>query len=131
SIGAMVVRAALFASLVLALWTIGRPAFAMPAGVCDDRGATAIAPAPPLEAPDVAIRQVRQGASCADQDLAGSERVVPAHRVFPLAYGAAHHALSAMALPLALDVGVKLRFWTFLNRPLAGVRCRVERPPRV
>jgi len=126
----MVVRAALFASLVLALWTMGRSALAMPAGVCDDRGATAIAPAPSLEAPDVAIRRVRDGASCADRDVAGRERIVPAHRVFAPAWGAAHHALSAVPLPFAVAAGEKLPFASFLNRPLPGVRWRVERPPR-
>ena len=47
-------RFAISVGLMLALWTVSRPAAAaMPAGVCDDRGASAIAP--PLS-PEMAKR---------------------------------------------------------------------------
>jgi len=52
-------RSALFAALVLALWTLARPARAASAPFCDDRGATALAAPPALEAPDEAIRRAR------------------------------------------------------------------------
>ena len=126
----MLLRAVLFASLVLALWTVGRPALAMPAGLCDDRGATAIAPVPSFEAPDVAIRRARVGGSCADEKVPVHARVVPAHRVFTPPYGAAHYALSVAPFPLAAGAGEEISLDPCARRPISGVRCRVERPPR-
>ena len=56
-----VFRTAIFAGVMLALWTLGRPAHAATlAPFCDDRGATALAPPPALEAPDEAVRQGRR-----------------------------------------------------------------------
>jgi hypothetical protein len=126
----MLLRATLFASLVLALWTVVRSALAMPAGVCDDRGASAIAPAPSFEAPDVAIRRARAAASCGDREPNVRARIVPAHRVFAPAYGGLHYALSVSSFPFAPEAGERQQLGSHVNRPLPGVRWRVERPPR-
>ncbi|HLK40686.1 MAG TPA: hypothetical protein VKU41_28230 [Polyangiaceae bacterium] len=50
---------AFFAGFVLALSTLARPALASVAPFSDDRGATAVAPPPALEAPDEAITRAR------------------------------------------------------------------------
>jgi hypothetical protein len=126
----MLFRAALFASLVLALCVAGRSAFAMPAGVCDDRGATAIAPAPSLEAPDVAIRRARAVGSCGERELLARTRIAPARRVFAPPSAATCGALSVVTYPVAGD-GERLERFSRVSRPPWGVRWRVERPPRV
>ncbi len=126
----MLVRLALFVSVVLALWTVGRPARAMPAGLCDDRGASAIAPVPSFEAPDVAVRRAAAGGSCRDEKLLVHARIVPAHSVFPSLYGTAHYALSVDRFGLGAGPGEAISLDPGAKRPLFGVRVRVERPPR-
>jgi hypothetical protein len=133
-------RVALFASFVVLLWTIPRAAYASvaqaatAAPLCDDRGATALAPPPALEASDVAIQRARASAQCAG----GSDGEV----LFFASIGAAHHGVAppsadaAQALPATCprlpppgsdeldphdsDAG----------RPRDGVRSRLDRPPR-
>jgi hypothetical protein len=126
----MLVRLALFVSLVLALWTVGRPAMAMPAGLCDDRGASAIAQVPSFEAPDLAIRRAMAGGSCRDEKLPVHARIVPAHSAFPSLYGTAHYALSVDLFGLEAGPGEAISVDPGAWRPLSGVRGRVERPPR-
>ena len=126
-----VFRTAIFAGVMLALWTLGRPAHAGTlAPFCDDRGATALAAQPALEATDEAVR--RTAAPPCDDD-------VP---LFGLALGAAHRSLrsfSADAAPATAAAQPRLlhpsldepmAFVVAQGPPLAGVRCRVERPPR-
>src|SRR6202041_1954760 len=52
-----VLRVAIAASFALVLFVLARPASAATAPFCDDRGASAIAAPPVLEAPDDAIRR--------------------------------------------------------------------------
>jgi hypothetical protein len=126
----MVIRAALFASLVLALWTFGRSAFAMPAGLCDDRGASAIAPPPSFEAPDVAIQRAHAPFSCAGRKLPPYARILPTHRILSPPVASPDCALPATARSLAVPWVMKLDLDRRSKRPPAGISWRVERPPR-
>jgi hypothetical protein len=126
-----VFRTAIFAGVMLALWTLGRPAHAANlAPFCDDRGATALAAPPALEATDEAVR--RSAAPPCDDDSP----------VFGLAFGPAHRILrsfSADAAPAMTTAQPRL-LPRVLQEPMAwvggqaspetGVRYRVERPPR-
>src|SRR5579884_797187 len=69
-------RAVLFAGVLLAVWAVAIPAFASPAPLCDDRGATLLATPPALEAPDVAIERARASATC-DEDAPVGVAVLP------------------------------------------------------
>jgi len=123
-------RNALVTSLVLALWAFARPASAAPAPLCDDRGASAIAPPPALEAPDEAIARARLSTTCPGDDLPVGRTVAPAHR------GVAPPAASVdLGLPATQSVppssgGDPIPATATEARPRAGVRARVERPPR-
>jgi hypothetical protein len=126
-----VFRTAIFAGVMLALWTLGRPAHAATlAPFCDDRGATALAAPPALEATDEAVR--RTAAPPCDNDAP----------FFGLALGPAHQSLrsfSADAAPaitaaqprlLHPSLDEPIAFVAGKALPLVGVRYRVERPPR-
>src|SRR5258708_2893228 len=123
-------RAALFAATLVAFWTLGRPAFASPAPLCDDRGASAIAPPPAFEAPDEAIRQARSSTAC-ERDRLPLDATIGAaqHGVAPPIAG------TEPALPVR---GVKIllcrRGWRrrmrLGARPSWGVRIGAGRPPR-
>ncbi len=124
-------RATIFAGVMLAVWTLGRPAHAATlAPFCDDRGATALAAQPALEAPDEAVRRAAAAPCDADAPLFGLA-LGPAHRILrevltdaaPAAAGAPAQLtpppLDAPFAPVARE-----------TPPQAGVRYRVERPPR-
>jgi hypothetical protein len=126
-----VLRAALFASLVLTLWTFARPAAAMPAGLCDDRGATAIAPPPSLEAPDEAIARARAPASsCPCEGSEARAAIGPAHHRAPSPSPSAQSALPFSSVVLAPPAEHRLASAPVVDRPGRGVHSRVERPPR-
>jgi len=116
---------------MLALWTLGRPAHAAGlAPFCDDRGATALAAPPALEATDEAVRR-SAAPPCEDE--------AP---IFGLALGPAHRTLrsfSADAAPAVAAAQPRLppppleepiAFVAGQAAPQAGIRYRVERPPR-
>jgi hypothetical protein len=129
-------RAALFAivtvAVTIAFAALGRPAMAMPAGYCDDRGATAIAPAPVLEAPDVAVRAARPAATCPmdAEDMIAGEAAAPGHvpTVFPAASG--EPALPACALHVPPPSCDWMLHAPEVARGPDGVATSVERPPR-
>jgi hypothetical protein len=124
-------RAALFCATLLVAWTIARPALAAPAPFCDDRGATALAAAPALEAPDEAIRRAKvgcgRGAFEADPLMAW---LGPSHDA-PTASddGSSHACLANVAATVPVAAATLLDVEP-VNRPCAGTRSRVERPPR-
>jgi hypothetical protein len=126
----MLPRAALLVSLMLALWTLARPALAMPAGLCDDRGASAIAPAPALEAPDVAIRRARVPTSCEGAELPVRATIAPAHRVLTQTWASPEQALPVGAVWLGAPERARVELVLRGNRPCRGIDSRVERPPR-
>jgi hypothetical protein len=125
-----ILRAVVFASLLLATWTLARPAHASPlAPFCDDRGATALAPAPALETPDEAIRRAKTSPCDGDEPLFGLA-VGPAHRALAPPLG---HVESAQPVKPSLFVplgGTSIDFAERASLMPLGVRGRVERPPR-
>lgn len=123
-------HAAFFGGLFLALWTLARPASAMPAGLCDDRGATAIAPPPALQASDEAVRRARAPASCAGMELPTCATIAPAPHGLTFASSDLGSALLVRPFGFAASRGESLEFAIDLNRPLAGIHLRIERPPR-
>jgi hypothetical protein len=121
---------AFFVSLALALCTLARPALAMPAGLCDDRGATAIAPAPALQAPEEAIQRASAPASCAGRDGLARATIAPAHRGLASASADPQPAFPVGRVALAAAEGDKIELGRVDDQPLRGMRPRVERPPR-
>jgi hypothetical protein len=131
------IRVAITASLVLALWAIARPASAATASMapfCDDRGATAVASPPVLPMLDQAF--FRAGPTTrADAEFAvdgstaasiGPSRSAVENRSFEVppfvithSQDAAHPAPDAiLAVPAVVSASP------------CGVHIRVERPPR-
>jgi hypothetical protein len=123
-------RTVLFLGFALAVWALARPASAMPAGLCDDRGASAIAPPPALEVPDLAFMRARAAASCPGDEGPVRATIGPAHRVFAPFSGSSDQTLPVAMTLLTPDAGEKVDLAPRANRSLLGARLRVERPPR-
>jgi len=123
-------RAVLFAIVTIALWTVARPAQAMPAGFCDDRGASAIAPDPLLEASDVAIQRAHVASVCDGEEVQLGAAAAPGHgqpAVDAVALDPAVPATRA-AVPPASS---RPRSFLPVSQPRAdGVQGTLERPPR-
>jgi hypothetical protein len=123
------VRAALFTALVCVLWSFSLPAFAAPAPFCDDRGATALAAPPALEAPGEAIQRARF-TSCEYGHPEFGLSVGPGHRrIAPPQDDAGYGWVAAAARLEPSDEG-SLEVFLVMPPPCHGVRMRVERPPR-
>jgi hypothetical protein len=125
-----VARAAVFAGLTLALFALARPARAIPAGLCDDRGATAVAPPPALEPPESALERTRSAQAPCGKDGPARATAAPSRRA-PRPVAAAERALPAPAVlhapPRALGVDMPIPIAPPHTRE---ARFRVERPPR-
>jgi hypothetical protein len=126
-----VLRSVLIAGLALAVWTFARPAYAAPAPYCDDRGASAIAQPPVLEAPDVAVQRARLSTQCVGEDmLLFHATIAPGHARLAMPGSDAQHALcTPPVFPPPIGCGL-LDPTPLQARPCSGVRSRVERPPR-
>jgi hypothetical protein len=127
-----VFRTAIFAGVMLALWTLGRPAHAAGlAPFCDDRGATALAAPPALEAPDVAVQRAAAPPCDSDEPIFFGRALGPARHA-PRAIGVS--TLTATTTQAALELAAPLERRPSVlapeSPPRAGVRYRVERPPR-
>jgi hypothetical protein len=126
-----VFRAAIFAGVMLALWTLSRPAHASGlAPFCDDRGATLLAAPPALEATDEAVRRAAAPPCETDTPMSGVVlgHAHPGVRAVPADAAPATATTPSPQVPPALDGPL-----AFVPRdlpPQAGVRYRVERPPR-
>jgi len=123
-------RALLASSLALALWTLARPALAASAPFCDDRAASATAPPPALEAPDVAIQRAKVAATCAGEELPFGAT---------LRHGRPRSVASTVAAEPARVTGRVLMVAPprtpfdpprVSESPGQSVRSRIERPPR-
>jgi hypothetical protein len=125
-----VLRAAIATSIALALFVLARPARASTAPFCDDRGASAIADAPVLQAPDDAIRRARL-APCDGDDRILDASVAPTQRTPVRATTGGEPVVAPRALRLAPPTGDILPAPYVHAAPLPdGVGIRVERPPR-
>jgi hypothetical protein len=123
-------RAALFAIVTIALWTVARPAQAMPAPYCDDRGATAMAAEPLLEAADVAIQRAHVAPVCDGQDVQLGAAVAPGHGQPLITSVTADPALPPVT-PAVLPASGSPRTFVSVEQPRAdGVTSTLERPPR-
>jgi hypothetical protein len=125
-----VLRAVLVASVALAIWTLARPAMAAPAPLCDDRGASALAPPPVLEASDVAVQRARATATCPLADLPLVTTIAPGHRAPPSPPPSGEPLLVQSSVAVAPPTGEELDLPTADVPPLEGVWSRIERPPR-
>jgi len=124
-------RAALFGSVFLALWTLARPASAAIAPLCDDRGASGVALPPPLEAPEDAIQRARAAATCERDEIPLGSSVGPKQKGAPPAAPSGEPAQPAAQPRLLFPAaGSESRVLAVVARPRDGVRNRVERPPR-
>ena len=124
-------RVALFSGLMVALWSFVHPAFAATlAPFCDDRGATALAPPPALEPTDEAVR--RAAAPSADGDGPSFAVVLrSAHRAPRITLVDVSPASASRFAPGVLPPPAEPRAFEARDLlPPAGVRFRVERPPR-
>jgi hypothetical protein len=127
-----ILRQLFCACALLVLWTIARPAAAasLPAPFCDDRGASVLAPAPLLEATDVAIQRARSTSPC---DAAGPmffASLGPGRSDVAPRFGGSESAIVSGQAPLAQPAGELLAEPSATLAPDYGVRSRVERPPR-
>jgi hypothetical protein len=123
-------RAFLVSSLALALWTVSRPAHASPAPLCDDRGATAIAPPLALQAPEGTIERAHTPVACPGSDLPFGSTIARGHRGAAGATTAAQPVLPSSATAVVPPPGVTVDPPSRCTDPPEGVRFRVERPPR-
>jgi hypothetical protein len=123
-------RALLVASVTLVLWTLARPALAAPAPFCDDRGASSIAPAPALEASDVAVQRARATPACPGEDVPLGTAVTRGRAPSAPAVLLADPVLPATRAPLVAPPGTRLDSPPTAESPPDGERSRVERPPR-
>jgi hypothetical protein len=125
-----VIRYILVSSLALVLWTFARPAFAMPAPFCDDRGASGIAATPSLEAPDVAVQRAHAAPPCPGEDLPLGVAVSHGRPASAPAAGAAEPILPTTLAALVVPPGSMLDPPPTVDCPRDGERSRIERPPR-
>jgi hypothetical protein len=123
-------RAALFAVVMVAVWAVARPAQAMLAPYCDDRGATGVAEPPVLQAPDIAVRRAHVAGSCETDEHAVGDAVSPGQgEPLPPAAHADPGLPSAAPVVVAAD-GIRACFAPVVAPLFDGVRFPIERPPR-
>jgi hypothetical protein len=123
-------RAVLFAIVTIALWTVARPAHAMPAPFCDDRGATAIAEPPLLVAPEIAVHRAIAAASCDAEDVVLGATVAPGQGDARASATQAEPAVPATPPVLAPAESSSTSLAPAVLPVADGVRSELERPPR-
>lgn len=123
-------RFAIAAGLALAVWTIASPAWAAPAPYCDDRGASAIAPPPALEAPDVAVQRARLEPTCNGEERLFDPSVTRSHEGRTMTAEAPEPGVPTTMVAIPPATGTEMDAPPEVHRPSSGIRSRVERPPR-
>jgi hypothetical protein len=123
-------RTVLFAIVTVAIWTVARPAQAMPAPYCDDRGATAIAEPPVLQAPNAVVARAHPAPTCEGRDAAVGVAIAPGHGQPAPSASQAEPGVPVVA-PVVAPPSYEPAFFAPVAAPVAdGVRSSVERPPR-
>lgn len=127
-----VLRCALFAIVTVAIWTLSRPAFAMSAPLCDDRGATMLAPPPTLEPPEEALLRAPPAPAslCESQGLAATPAASPGHGDHQAPSSQVEAALPVCSTPIASPSGDLIGLPPVDAPSTEGVQYRIERPPR-
>jgi len=122
-------RSLIAVSAGLLVWLVAAPARAA-APLCDNRGAIMLAPAPVLDAP-VASVDIGEPSDCLDLHAfeASLEENSRSGDPFPQAAHVDAATLTAR-LPFPTPSSVPAPVFSEPPCPLAGVRGRVERPPR-
>ncbi|HEY3821992.1 MAG TPA: hypothetical protein VGL81_32725 [Polyangiaceae bacterium] len=123
-------RCVLVSSLALVVWTFARPARAMPAPFCDDRGASGIAATPALEASDVAVQRARTTPPCPDEDLPIGVAVTRGRVPTAPPVLSTEPALPATVAFQVVPAGSMLDRSFAVESSRDGERSRIERPPR-
>jgi hypothetical protein len=124
------IRAVLAWGVTLAIWVLARSAVAAPAPFCDDRGASALAPAPPLEEPQLVLAKAPSTSTCSSGDLLRGSTVARGHRTLTSPVAGGEPFLPSAFVVLPLRQGEVVPATEDSTRPLVGTRSRVERPPR-
>jgi len=124
------IRTLLVTSVVLALWTLARPAMAASAPFCDDRGASGMAASPALEAPDVAVQRARATPACPGGGVLLGATLTRGHPGPAPSVVQAEPMIPPALLPLVAPPGDTLDAPPTVDTPREGARSRVERPPR-
>jgi hypothetical protein len=127
-----VLRAVLFASVMLAVWSFARPAQAQVlAPYSDDRGATGIALPPALEAPEDAVERAAAPPHLSFEDPLFGLAFDHGRRGGPSAGPGQEPAVAVRAIAILPASSELLVFTPCETSPPIGERTRVERPPRV
>jgi hypothetical protein len=132
---ARVLRAVLVLATMFVVLAMARPAYAAAASApfCDDRGATALAPPPTLEAPDGAIQRARAEACGLKTDGDAWLAMFRSGRGRADASAASDGAAAAMTAASPAIVAadcVVLPVVETRAAPAAAPGSRLERPPR-
>lgn len=124
-------RCALFAIVTVAIWTLSRPAFAMPAPLCDDRGATSLASAPALQEAELVVLRAAPPLPCEDDDLGAAPSLAPSgHGPEQAPSPQADPAIVTAATPLVSLPGEPIAQPPPAAPSTEGMHYRIERPPR-
>src|SRR5271154_4922164 len=118
-------RYLLAASLTLVLWTLARPALAMSAPFCDDRGASGIAAAPALEAPDVGVQRARATPPCPGEDVPLGTDITRGRPPTVPAVVAVDPMVQTSLAPLVVPPGSMLDPPPTVDSPRDGERSRI------
>jgi hypothetical protein len=123
------VRRLVTLACVLAAWLVVRPAAAS-APVCDDRGASALAPEPVLDAGSATLDVGEHDSGC-DAWLAGGHAYRPGQRPAPVSPSARVDVVpSSGTCRVPPSVAAEALQWATVSLERPGVRFLPERPPR-
>ena len=123
-------RFVVFIATAATLWLLVGESSAMAAGpLCDDRGATWVAPSPTLIFAEQSLLAGDADDCATDaQQLALQRHRAPRERIVVSASDA---ALPTAPLHVFAPSGTAPSWFVTEDAPAAGIRTRVERPPRV
>lgn len=121
------IRPLIVLATMLAAWLLATPARAA-APLCDDRGATVLAPPPQLQPIETSI-------DVGDSDVCGSEDVMTraVHPGGTPEFGPAPETLATLLTTALAVLPIDAQDMTWLDRtsyPSCGVPRRLDRPPR-